>query len=134
MEENIRYRTDIVPDSELIINLYIDAGLKRPVEDKSRMERIFNNSNLVITAWDNDRLIGLSRALTDCGYWCYLADLAVSLNYQKQGIGFRLIQETKIKAGQDCTLLLLSAPSALSYYKKIGLQHVDNAFVLKRDN
>lgn len=134
MADEITYRTDIVPDSNLIINLYIDAGLKRPVEDKNRIERIFKSSNLFITAWHNDVLIGLSRALTDYGYWCYLADLAVSPHHQKQGIGFRLIQETKIKAGKDCTLLLLSAPTALSYYKKIGLQNVNNAFVLKKED
>jgi len=131
MAKEITYRTDIVPDSELIINLYIDAGLKRPVEDKNRIERMFNSSNLIITAWHNDKLVGLSRAMTDYGYWCYLADLAVRSNYQKQGIGHRLIHETKIKAGPDCTLLLLSAPTALSYYKKLGLENVSNAFVLK---
>ncbi len=133
MAKEITYRKDMVPDSELIINLYIDAGLKRPVEDKNRIERMFNSSNLIITAWHNEMLVGLSRAMTDYGYWCYLGDLAVSSNYQKQGIGHRLIHETKITAGQDCTLILLSAPTALSYYKKVGLHNVDNAFVLNRD-
>jgi len=134
MINEIIYRTDVIPSPELIINLYVDAGLKRPLEDSDRIKRMFVNSNLIITAWHNNTLVGIARSMTDHGYWCYLADLAVRLNYQKQGIGKTLIEETEIKAGKDCTVLLLSAPTALSYYKKIGLQNVNNAFVLKRED
>ncbi|WP_353137887.1 GNAT family N-acetyltransferase [Pseudopedobacter sp.] len=134
MLKEIIYRTDVIPSPDLIINLYVDAGLKRPLEDKDRINRMFVNSNLIITAWHNKILVGIARSMTDYGYWCYLADLAVRSNYQKQGIGNSLINETKIKAGKDCTLLLLSAPTALSYYKRIGLKNVNNAFILNRDN
>lgn len=134
MIKEIIYRTDVIPSPDLIINLYGDAGLKRPIEDSDRINRMFINSNLIITAWHYNTLVGIARSMTDYGYWCYLADLAVRSNYQKLGIGNTLIQETKIKAGKNCTLLLLSAPNAISYYKRIGLQNVNNAFVLKKED
>ena len=45
---------------------------------------MYANSNLIITAWDNDKLVGISRSITDWVWSCYLADLAVSSNYKKQ--------------------------------------------------
>lgn len=133
MKAEIIYKIDIIPRLELIISLYIDAGLKRPVEDKCRIEKMFVNSNLIVTAWHNDVLVGLSRAMSDYGYWCYLADLAVRSDYQNMGIGRELIQQTKIRTGKDCMLLLLSAPKAVSYYQKTGLRNSTNAFALDRE-
>lgn len=133
MKVEIIYKIDIIPRLELIISLYIDAGLKRPVEDKCRIEKMFVNSNLIVTAWHNDVLVGLSRAMSDYGYWCYLADLAVRSDYQNMGIGRELIQQTKIRTGKDCMLLLLSAPNAVSYYQKTGLRNLTNAFALDRE-
>lgn len=127
------YKTDIIPDIEHIIALYIDAGLKRPVENKNRIKKMFMNSNLVVTAWDNGDLVGVSRAMTDYAYWTYLADIAVRSDYQGKGIGRKLIEETKGNAGKDCMLLLLSAPTALSYYQKIGLMNLNNAFAINRE-
>ena len=103
------------------------------IEDKDRIKKMFMNSNLVVTAWDNGILVGVLRSMTDYGYWCYLADLAVRSDYQNRGIGRNLINKTKISTGKDCMLLLLSAPTALTYYQKIGLRNLNNAFALDRE-
>lgn len=133
MVQEILYRTDIIPDSKLIMHLYNNAGLKRPIENKERIEKMFKHSNIIITAWHNNILIGVSRAMADFGYWCFLADLAVNSNYQKMGIGQKLIDKTRSKAGKYCTLVLLSAPTAISYYERIGLRDLNNAFSLDRE-
>lgn len=133
MTKEIVYKTNVMPNAEQIISLYIDAGLKRPVEDKNRIEKMFANSNLIVTAWHKDVLVGISRTMTDYGYWSYLADLAVRSDYQNKGIGRKLIDETRFKAGRGCMLLLLSAPTALSYYQKIGLRKLNNAFAFDRE-
>ncbi len=93
---------------------------------------MYDNSNLVVTAWSDEELVGISRALTDFCYCCYLSDLAVSKSYQMKGIGKKLIELTKEKIGNESTLLLLSAPTAMDYYPKIGLQKVENGFIIKR--
>jgi predicted N-acetyltransferase YhbS len=93
---------------------------------------MYANSNLVVTAWDDERLVGISRALTDFSYCCYLSDLAVANNYQKAGIGKMLVALTKEFLGDECMLLLLAAPSAIDYYPKIGMEKLDNAFMIKR--
>jgi ribosomal protein S18 acetylase RimI-like enzyme len=45
------------------------------------------NSNLLVTAWAGQQLVGIARSITDFHYCCYLSDLAVDVAYQQQGIG-----------------------------------------------
>lgn len=96
-------------------------GERRPVDDGDRLERMLRNAGIIITARDGARLVGVSRAISDFSYCCYLSDLAVDVAYQRQGIGKRLIEETRKRAGEGCTLVLISAPAAESYYPKIGM-------------
>lgn len=128
----ITYRNDITPDTDKIIDDYNSSGINRPTTDKERIEKMYSNSNLILTAWDNDKLIGISRSLTDFCYCCYLSDLAVRKDYQKSGVGQKLIQLTKEKIGEQTTLILLSAPTAMDYYPKVGMQKIDNGFIIKR--
>ncbi|MCL2205192.1 MAG: GNAT family N-acetyltransferase [Treponema sp.] len=128
----IIYRGDIIPDTDQIIELYNSSGINRPTMDKERIKKMYSNSNLVITAWDNDNLVGISRSLTDFCYCCYLSDLAVKKEYQKTGIGKKLLEITKKHIGEQTALILLSSPTAMEYYPKIGLQKIDNGFINKR--
>jgi N-acetylglutamate synthase-like GNAT family acetyltransferase len=128
----IIYRTDIRPNTNQIIEVYNSSGINRPTADKERIVKMYDNSNLIITAWENYKLIGISRSLTDFCYCCYLSDLAVRKDYQTNGIGKKLIELTKKEIGEQTTLLLLSAPTAMDYYPKVGLQKIDNAFLIKR--
>jgi len=128
----ISYRSDIIPETEEIIAVYDSSGINRPTFDKERIAKMYANSNLVVTAWDKNLLIGISRSLTDFCFCCYLSDLAVRKEYQKLGIGKKMISLTKEKIGEQCMLLLLSAPTAMEYYPKIGFEKVNNGFIINR--
>ena len=69
--------------------------------------------------------------MTDFTYVAYLADLAVDAEYQRQGIGEQLIQETKRRLGRECMIVLLAAPKANEYYPKLGFEHNPRAWMLK---
>jgi len=129
---NIIYKSGIIPATEVIIELYDKAGLPRPTNDKDRIQKMFENSNLVVTAWDNEKLVGISRSITDWVWSCYLADLAVDPGYKKSGIGKGLIQETRDKLGEQSMILLLSVPTALEYYPKVGFEKENRAFMISR--
>lgn len=128
----ITYKTDVMPETTAIIAVYESAGLNRPTKDKSRIAEMYANSNLIVTAWDKEKLVGIARALTDFCYSCYLSDLAVRKEYQKQGIGKELISVTKGIIGERTMLLLLSASTAMEYYPKVGFEKVKNGFVIRR--
>lgn len=105
---------------------------RRPADDLYRLDAMLRNSDLIITARDAGLLVGVSRAITDFSYCCYLSDLAVSVAYQRQGIGKRLIDETRMAAGDSATLILVAAPAAESYYPKIGMKHLASCWAIPR--
>ncbi len=120
-------------DAADVVELYRDSGLPRPIDDEDRIGRMLAGSNLIVTAREDGRLIGISRSITDGAWSCYLADLAVATSHQKAGIGRKLIELTKEGAGEESMVLLLSVPTALEYYPKIGMERLDNAFIIWRE-
>ncbi|OWY24711.1 GNAT family N-acetyltransferase [Sphingobacteriales bacterium UPWRP_1] len=128
----ITYRTNVPLQAAQVAALYNDAGLLRPTNDLERMEKMVQNANLVISAWHNEELVGLARAIADFSFCCYLSDLAVKKSYQHLGIGKELVRLTKEQAGEESMLLLLSVPTAMEYYPKIGMEKAENAFIIKR--
>lgn len=128
----ITYKVGLIPAPQQIIHLYNNAGLPRPTTDADRIEKMYANSNLVVTAWDETVLVGAARCITDWVWSCYLADLAVRSDYKKAGIGKELIDRTKKELGDLSMLLLLSVPAAMDYYPKVGFTKPDNAFIINR--
>jgi predicted N-acetyltransferase YhbS len=107
-------------------------GERRPVDDLPRLDRMLRQADVVATARDGRRLVGISRAVTDFSYCCYLSDLAVDAAYQRQGIGKRLIAETHRTAGELTSLVLVAAPGAESYYPGIGMQQRPSCCTFRR--
>ncbi|MDV3308869.1 MAG: GNAT family N-acetyltransferase [Cyclobacteriaceae bacterium] len=126
----IEYRNDRPLTTSQFIDILRRStlALRRPVDNPGRIEKMLKHANVLITAWDGDRLVGVSRALTDFAYCCYLSDLAVDEAYQRRGIGKRLIEETHNTAGREVRLILLAAPAAVDYYPKVGLQKFPNCY------
>lgn len=115
-------------------DILIVSGLapRRPADDLARLETMLRNADIVMTARDEGRLVGVARAVTDFAYCCYLSDLAVDAAYQRRGVGRRLVAETHGRAGEGATLILVAAPAAEAYYPKIGMQPVRRCWSIPR--
>jgi predicted N-acetyltransferase YhbS len=131
----IRYKTgnDLNLDALIELDHASTLGERRPIEDKERMASMLRHANLVVTAWDDDQLVGISRALSDFSFVTYLSDLAVRRSHQKQGIGKELIRRTQELAGRHAKLVLLAAPAAEQYYPRIGFTKHPQAWTLGPD-
>ena len=57
---------------------------------------------------------------------------ACAANLHQIGIGRELIRRTQAVVGEEVSLILLSAPGAMTYYPTIGFAQADNAFLIKR--
>ena len=130
----IIYKTDQVITAENLADVFRRSGLRRPVDDLARIQKMLAQADVLVTAWDGDRLVGVARGLTDFSYCCYLSDLAVDGEYQKAGIGRDLIDQVQTLIGPQSMLLLLAAPSAQDYYPKIGFEAVENGWIIKRQS
>jgi GNAT superfamily N-acetyltransferase len=119
----IRYRVGNDLDLDAVIDVYRDStlGLRRPVDDRPRMQQMLERANLVISAWEGDLLVGVARSLSDFAYCTYLSDLAVRLAYQRKGIGRELMRRTQEEGGR-ATVLLFAAPAAEAYYPRVGFR------------
>lgn len=106
---------------------------RRPVNEPERLAKMIEHANLILTARDQQKLVGIARSLTDFLYCTYLSDLAVDVDYQNKGIGKELIRQTKLLTPQ-ANLILLSAPAAVDYYPKIGMTQWPYSFILKDIN
>ncbi len=96
-------------------------GERRPVDDAGRIAGMLQHANLLCTAWDGPKLVGVARSVTDFVFCCYLSDLAVDAAYQRRGIGAELIRCTQQQLHPEAKLILLAAPAAEQYYPHIGM-------------
>lgn len=130
----INYRSDIRPQANEVSELFKSSGIKRPYDDLDRLQRMIDHADVIFTAWNDVQLVGIARAVTDFSYCCYLSDLAVHKDYQKNAIGKNLILHLRTLLGDEVSLLLLSAPSAMEYYPKLDFKHAENAFLIPRNS
>ncbi len=134
MSVEITYRSNFKISANDFIDLLKRSTLseRRPVDDRQRMQKMLDHGNVIVTAWSEDQLVGVSRAITDFSFCCYLSDLAVDKKFQHSGIGKELVRLTHEAAGMETMLILLAAPAAISYYPKIGMKSFPHCYVLDR--
>lgn len=128
----IVYKVNALLSPREAAEIFDSSGIKRPTQDVERIARMLEHADVLLTAWDEDRPVAIARVITDYAYCAYLSDLAVRKEYQKQGIGKRLVTELQTHLGEEVSLLLLSAPGAMEYYPQIGFQNAENAFLIRR--
>ncbi|MBM7564938.1 GNAT family N-acetyltransferase [Paenibacillus sacheonensis] len=128
----IVYKMNAPLRAQDVSDVFRSAGMKRPVDDLERIQRMIDHADATVSAWENEQLIGIARAVTDFSYCCYLSDLAVHLDYQKSGVGTELIARMRDHLGDEVSMVLLSAPAAMEYYPRIGFKKAENAFLIPR--
>ena len=89
----------------------------------------FIHSALVFSAWDEDKLIGCVRALSDTMFRSVILDLAVLPEYHGKGIGSELVRKC-MDVYPDSEWLLETIPERVSFYEKLGFE-INNNPVLK---
>ena len=119
----IDYRLGNELDLDTVIDVYRRStlGERRPVDDRERMRRMLAGANLVVTAWDGAKLVGICRSLSDFCYATYLSDIAVDVDHQRRGIGREMMRRTQ-EAGGQASVFLFAAPKAVDYYPRVGFK------------
>lgn len=129
----LSYQVESSFDLEEMLALYKASGINRPIDNISRMATLLASANLLVTARQEGKLVGLARCLTDKAWVVYICDLLVDKSVQHQGIGTELLRQVQHVTGPEVQQLLHSAQSAMLYYPKVGYQLCHNAFVIKRE-
>ena len=113
-----------------IATLYRRAPLLRKTDNPEALMRSFENSSVVLTLWEADRLVALARVLTDGVQMSFLCDLAVEPDVQGAGVGKRLVDEVLDRC-KGTELVLRDSNLSSGFYERLGFAAVDNAWVRK---
>jgi ribosomal protein S18 acetylase RimI-like enzyme len=85
-----------------------------------KIRRAFEHSSVVCFVFDGTRLIGMSRALTDWEYHATIYDVAVHPDYQRRGIGSRMMQALLQKLPVWRVMLVSDDSDAQRFYRRLG--------------
>ena len=106
-----------------------DLGSQYPKERfYERIEKLVKNVSISLVARNEKGLIvGVLFGLTDFCYWLYITDLGVDRNYERQGIGSRLMKKAHDIAGgeKDIAVYLIANDNAIPFYEKLGMKKAD---------
>jgi len=76
------------------------------------------NSHSLVTAWHNDKLIGLGNAISDGYLVVYYPHLIIHPDYQHKGIGTRILETLQQKYKDFHQQILVADANAIKFYKK----------------
>ncbi len=124
--------TYLVDDKNLTSQKFISfvnqiwPGQYDEAKTKSALSRTLN-----ITAYDGPKLAGCLRILTDGYYFGTITELLVLPEYQKQGVGSRLLQ---LARENTPTMLYFGAqPGVEGFYEKNGCQKSLQAYEIPKE-
>ena len=128
--ESITIKEERLSSSEYIDFLKrTDLGSQYPKERfYERIEKLVKNVSISLVARNEKGLVvGVLFGLTDFCYWLYITDLGVDRNYERQGIGSKLIKKAHEIAGgeKDIAVYLIANENAIPFYEKLGMKKAD---------
>ena len=88
------------------------------------------SKTLNITAYDGQRLVGCLRSLSDGYFFGTITELLVLPEYQRQGIGSRLLQLAREHA--PTMLYFGSQPGMEAFYEKNGCQKSLQSYIIEK--
>lgn len=81
-------------------------------------KKAFENSHTVIFIFDDEKLIGFGRAISDGVYQAAIYDLAVLPEYQGKKIGSTIL-ENILENLPNCNVILYASPGKEHFYEKM---------------
>ncbi|HIS68648.1 MAG TPA: GNAT family N-acetyltransferase [Candidatus Gallacutalibacter stercoravium] len=107
-----------------------DLGLQYPKERfEERISKLVSNASISLIARNEKGLIvGVLFGLTDFAYWLYVTDLGVDRDFERQGIGKRLMKTAHEKAGgtKDIAVYLIANENAVPFYERLGMKKAND--------
>jgi ribosomal protein S18 acetylase RimI-like enzyme len=119
-----QYKTNKDLHPANISALYSDARWTNYTKDMPKLMRGIDNSLDVISAWDEDKLVGLVRTIGDKETIIYIQDILVLKVYKRQGIG-RHLMKLILEKYQDVRQIVLVTDSETEqkyFYESMGME------------
>ena len=106
---------------EQILPIYEANGWSSAQKPQALHQALLNSHGL-ISAWEDDRLIGIGNAISDGFLVVYYPHLLVHPDYQGQGIGQSIMERLKRRYAAMHMHMLVADSEAIQFYEKCGFE------------
>lgn len=105
-----------------IVRLYTEVGWTAYTDNLSILHKGFENSLLVLGAYENNELAGIIRVVGDGFTIVFVQDILVFPDQQRKGVGRALLQEIfdRYKNVRQIELATDNTPKTIAFYKSMG--------------
>lgn len=104
---------------EQIISIYALNGWSSAQKPEPLHQALLNSHHLV-SAWQDEQLVGIGNAISDGYLVVYYPHLLVHPEYQGQGIGRTLVEMLKRRYAGFHMHMLVADRDAIAFYEKLG--------------
>lgn len=127
----IKYYVGKKVDYIKLIVLFNQVGWNDKTEDTNRLRKMVENSQIVVTAWDKEEMVGFARCTTDYVFNGQINNVVVDVNYREKGIGKELINKI-VDTSKLVTYILRGDIENERFYREIGFEDAPLSLVYKR--
>lgn len=120
-----KYDNDNVNFDE-VVNILEKAFSGRKFDNVDNIKKSFLNSSHVVYAYDEVKLVGFARAISD-STWAIIYNVALDPGYQGKGIGKEIINRL-VKLLGDRHIFTFTHPRTISLYEHLGFLRSKMAF------
>lgn len=121
------YKEEVPIPVSSLLQLYNDANWTTYTRHPEQLVQAINESLYVLSAWDNDTLVGLIRVIGDGLTIIYIQDILVLKTYKRQQIGTTLMSKVldKYEAVRQKVLLTDDSEETRGFYESLGFSSTD---------
>ena len=98
--------------------------------EPDKLEMASKNSFAVCSAFDDGKMIGFGRAISDGQYQSAIYDVVVLPEFQNQGVGKIIMNALLEKLPKTSIVLIFSAPGKENFYRKFGFSRLKTGMAL----
>ncbi len=109
-----------------IMDLYSAVGWTAYTDNMPALKRGFENSLLILGAYEGEILMGIIRAVGDGSTIVFIQDILVFPEHQRKGVGTALIKEVleRFNNVRQIELATDNTPKTIEFYKSVGFKEM----------
>lgn len=115
-------------NKEEIFRLYAGVGWINYTNNPNMLEQAYQNSLLILGAFEDNELIGIIRVVGDGASVVFIQDILVLPEYQRQGIGTKLLRKVMEQYASVYQMQLMTdnTHKTIAFYESLGFSKADD--------